>query len=80
MVLNILGTRVMLPTEPDYDISLLPHFVKEACGTRGFRGCVPFATQPPGQPVFCFDACSLALASGGALVWVRFGLVRSGLG
>eukprot|EP00752_Nemacystus_decipiens_P003083 g2855.t2 len=38
MVLNILGTRVMLPTEPDYDISLLPHFVKEACGTRGFRG------------------------------------------
>eukprot|EP00903_Cladosiphon_okamuranus_P016576 g15291.t1 len=38
MVLNILGTRVMLPTEPDYDISLLPHFVKEACGTRGFKG------------------------------------------
>lgn len=40
MVLNILGTRVMLPTEPDYDINMLPHFVKEACGTRGFRGCV----------------------------------------
>ena len=39
MVLNILGTRLMLPTEPDYDISLLPHFVKEACGTRAFRGC-----------------------------------------
>lgn len=41
LVLNILGTRAMLPTDPDYDIVLLPAFVKEACGTRGFRGYVP---------------------------------------
>ena len=47
LVLNIVGSRVMLPTEPDYDISLLPHFVKEAFGTRGFRGCVLFVNFMP---------------------------------
>lgn len=38
MVLNILHTRVMLPTEPDYGINWLPAFMKEACGTRDIRG------------------------------------------
>lgn len=38
MVLNIMGTRVMLPSEPDYDINWLPPFVKEAWGSRGVRG------------------------------------------
>lgn len=41
LVLNILGTRVILPTDPDYDIDRLRDFVQEACGTRGSRGCVP---------------------------------------
>lgn len=49
MVLNILGTRVMLPTEPDYDIDLLPHFVKEASGTRGLKGCVHLAEEEGGS-------------------------------
>lgn len=40
LVLNILGTRVILPTDPDYDIDRLHDFVQEACGTRGSRGCV----------------------------------------
>ena len=40
LILNILGTRVILPTYPDYDMDRLQDFVLEACGTRGFRGCV----------------------------------------
>lgn len=59
MVLNILGTRLMLPTEPDYDMSLLPHFVKEARGTRAFRGCV--ASTIEGGLLFLGPACTHAL-------------------
>lgn len=38
LVLNIVGTRVVLPTDPDYDINWLPAFIKEASGTRGVKG------------------------------------------